>query len=528
MQNYNTSDDQPFCWLDLYRPYTLFILAVIFIGCWSLAGSANAATLVERSILTESNTHPIEFQFKHPGVLVNLDQLKFAKARVAAGENPWKATFDDMQASLLATRVPDISVMQPAPGNAGGKVLNCNRGVEVRGCKNESTDAAAAYTQALLWFFTENETYAQRAVVILDAYSGNLIDHIGVDGPLFAAWAAQYFTRAAEILRYTYTPSSGKKNFDLERFNNMLNKAFLPSISDDEKAKRGKGSWKPYNSNWDTAAIDALANIGVFTNDGALFFSAVERWKDRVRRSIYLASDGSAPIRTPFIGRFKSEGCAWIENRVQACCHADTAATVIPHYQSGQTSETCRDFPHAGIGLASIVNAAETAWIQGVDLYSVEKERIMSAFSYASQILLYYEKNKTYPRGFCSPVATETLATGVNSSTCSPKPLKSGPLNPLGDGGRQSIASEIAYNAYVIRGGEKGFPVLDIPNYSLNGIPMLLIRGARTGSRDFDPLRTAISRYRGNQGQLTENYNAHVTLWETLTHHEVGDGTPNP
>jgi hypothetical protein len=378
------------------------------------------------------------------------------------------------------------------------------------GYYEEMWDSQAAYTQALLWWYTGDETYAQRAVRILNAYSSVLMDHIGVDAPLFAAWAAQYFARAAEILRYTYTPSAGYANFNQTSFTRMLNDAFLDIVRNDSGCKYGAGWWNPYNSNWDLAAIDALASIAVYKNDGVQFQVALDRWRARIRQNIYHSSDGSRPISSPFIHNYYSEQCVWIYNRVSACSNSTTAQTVSPFYENGQNVESCRDWPHAGLSLAAMANTAETAWIQGFDLYRTERIRLMTGFSYAVQMLLYYDLNNTYPSQFCSPAPMSSL---IGTATD-----PDGPLGPRNNGGRQLTASEVAYNAYVIRGGETRFQEIAIPNYSSAGIAMYQTTAGA------DPLRTIIDKFRGNQGQLTEDYNAHISLWETLTHHRVGDG----
>jgi Alginate lyase len=513
------------------RVMSALSFAAVAIGAWASVGPAFAATLSTKTVVVPSTTGPAGFKFTHPGVLVNLDQLKYSKAKVDRGEMPWKAAFEEMRESPLAQREPNTEWMVPAAGPGGGRVLDCNRDAKGnrRGCQAASLDSAAAYTQALLWFYTQDERYAQKSAAILDAYSSTLVDHTGLDGSLFASWAAQYFVRAAEILRYTYTPSAGLKSYDSARFTAMLERAFLPIVRNDEKAVRGRqGFWNAYNSNWDLAAIDALAGIAVYLNDGRLFFSALDRWKTRVRTYVYVASDGPAPKPSPIIGRFKSEGCSWLENRADECDDKGSARQVRPVFQNGQNAETCRDFGHSGLGLAALVNTAETAWIQGVDLYALEKERIMTAFSYAAQILLYFEQNRRYPVGFCAPVKAEVLLNGDpkrDDSRAADERRKGGPLRPLADSGRQLNASEIAYNAYVVRGKEPGFRVVRIPGYSSEGIAMTTATGPQVGpGREGDPLRTLIDRYRASGKQAVQDHNAHVSLWETLTHHRVGAG----
>ena len=45
-------------------------------------------------------------------------------------------------------------------------------------------------------------------------------------------------------------------------------------------------------------------------------------------------------------------------------------------YVSGLQGETCRDVAHAAMGLGAMVNVAESARLQGFDLYGEQKQRI--------------------------------------------------------------------------------------------------------------------------------------------------------
>ncbi len=46
--------------------------------------------------------------------------------------------------------------------------------------------------------------------------------------------------------------------------------------------------------------------------------------------------------------------------------------TVFNASVSGICQETCRDLGHTQMGIAGMINGAETAFIQGADLYSVQ------------------------------------------------------------------------------------------------------------------------------------------------------------
>jgi hypothetical protein len=46
-------------------------------------------------------------------------------------------------------------------------------------CTAENDDAAAAYGQALLYYFTDNSVYLNNAIKILDAWATTLKNHTG-------------------------------------------------------------------------------------------------------------------------------------------------------------------------------------------------------------------------------------------------------------------------------------------------------------------------------------------------------------
>lgn len=64
--------------------------------------------------------------------------------------------------------------------------------------------------------------------------------------------------------------------------------------------------------------------------------------------------------------------------------------TTLTPFQSitGVCQETCRDFGHMQMGFGAAINTAETAYIQGVDLYAKEMDRLVAAAEFASSYLL--------------------------------------------------------------------------------------------------------------------------------------------
>lgn len=102
-------------------------------------------------------------------MLVSRAQLDTARARVNAGLQPWKAAFDAMRASPLASLGRDP---KPRAVVECGPSSNPNNG-----CGEEREDALAAYTQALLWYLTRDNRHAAKAIQVMDAWSAVIKDH---------------------------------------------------------------------------------------------------------------------------------------------------------------------------------------------------------------------------------------------------------------------------------------------------------------------------------------------------------------
>jgi hypothetical protein len=303
--------------------------------------------------------------FSHPGVLVTSAQLEFVRDRVNAGDQPWAGAFEDMRDSEFAQLG-----WSPRPRS----VVEC--GPYSRpdlGCRDEWRDGIAAYTHALLWYLTGHPAHAMKATALIDAWSGVLTSHIGHNAPIQAAWSGVPFVRAAEIMRHTY---AGWPAAQADRAAQMFRTAFLPLVG----AGGARGTW----GNWDLIILDAAIGIAVHLDDRGLFDSVVAKWRARLPAYIYLSGDGSYPVRPP--------GGA-----------GGRAATVDfwfgqSTFVDGLTQETCRDLGHTGWGLAALTHVAETAWIQGVDLYAEAEARVVSALELHSRLSL----GEPVPNWLCS------------------------------------------------------------------------------------------------------------------------------
>ena len=289
--------------------------------------------------------------FFHPGVLVNRAQLDLVKAKIVAGAEPWKSAFEAAKASEMG-----------ALNYVAHPWKTCECGPFSRpdhGCKDEQHDSEAAYTQALLWYFSGNKTYAENAIAIMNAWSYTLTGgHTFANGPVQAAWCAEQWPRAAEIIRYTCTNWAAT---DIAQFQTMLATQYVPSLTN--------GSCE--NGNKELSMSEALINIGVFNDDRPLFDQGLKMWRGRTPAYIYLKADGPEPLKAP--------GCEdmpiW-----------SNKGLTTP-FVDGLLQESVRDSGHANLALAAMVNAAETARQQGVDLYAEQAKRIMAALEFQAQYL---------------------------------------------------------------------------------------------------------------------------------------------
>src|SRR5262249_5004668 len=150
--------------------------------------------------------------FRHPGVLVNQDQLDFIKTQVVVSADPWLSAFNQASTSTYGS----LSY-RPHPW----QTVECGPSSHPNyGCSDERNDALAAYTQALLWYITGNAAYAENSIAIMNAWSSTLSGgHINSNAPLQAGWTGSVWPEAAEIIRYTY---DGWSASDVDNFQNML------------------------------------------------------------------------------------------------------------------------------------------------------------------------------------------------------------------------------------------------------------------------------------------------------------------
>lgn len=139
--------------------------------------------------------------------------------------------------------------------------------------------------------------------------------------------------------------------------------------------------------------MEAAIGIAVFLNDRDSYDSAMAKYLGRVPAYVYLTQDGSYPKAAPGSG-------------------LTTKAQIIKYWQgqstfvNGLAQETCRDFTHTGYGISSISHVAETARIQGTDLYTGDTGTRMR---YALGFHSLYQLGAAVPSWLCNGVIKKGL-----------------------------------------------------------------------------------------------------------------------
>jgi hypothetical protein len=361
--------------------------------------------------------------FVHPGVLVDKAQLDFVKAKLAAEAQPWTTALTPTTTASSNGQKYDSLSYVPHPV----ATMDCT--ADATGCASMLSDAIAAYTDALTYYYStgsNRDAYAAMAITIMNAWSSKLTASNGAQAQLEEAWAAEMFPRAAEIIRYTYVPPAGDATLDVAAFSSMLLGVMKPELEHGAPSENG---------NWELSMADGMIDIGVFTEDLPTFQAGIALWKGRVPAYIYLPTDngGSGEPIAPPGGEYTSSAklkCYWLSSG------SPTTTCTVPagfEYVSGMVQETCRDMGHVALGLNSLVYAAETARIQGIDLYADEKDRITAAYEFSTAFDTGYLTTQTWPTSPCGGQPGKYGQSGGNNEDGTGGELQGGQSGRLGD-----------------------------------------------------------------------------------------------
>lgn len=286
-------------------------------------------------------------QFIHPGILNSEEELLRARQMVKEGRNPWKATFDKLKTS------PHTSLnWVPNPVE---KVVRGGRTIWEPDPDNYPVayrDAATAYQCAVMWWITEDDAYADKAVQILNAWARKC-KAVGGDtnASLAAGLYGYHFANAAELVR----DYAGWRRTDFEHFCDWMRGVwFLRSQC--FLVDRHFTADDHYWSNWGLCNVLCGISVGILCDDVYIYSAAMEYYKymqDRkYSESLCNLVVGKAPDeRGPF-------------------------GYLSPMQESG------RDQGHAAMAASLAIDICGAALNQGDDLFAYDDDRLAMGLEY--------------------------------------------------------------------------------------------------------------------------------------------------
>jgi len=274
--------------------------------------------------------------FAHPAVSVSAEQLGAMREHVRAHEEPWYSDYLRLKNTVPNGMASLDFEFTPRPGVGRGNPEGSGH------IADYEQSSAAAYFDALQWVITGDDRYAEKTTEILNAWSHTLTRIDGRDQILGAGLSTVKLINAAEIVKHYDGGYDGYSDADFADFQQLMLDVVYPVVQD-------AGAPMIANGNWDQAAIAAVAAIGVVTDHAPIFDRAMDMY------------------RSPFIN-------GSIENYVS---------------EWGQSAESARDQAHAQLGIGLLGDIAAIAANQGVDLWSIDDDKLARAFNWAAEYNLF-------------------------------------------------------------------------------------------------------------------------------------------
>ena len=272
-------------------------------------------------------------QFVHPGALSTQADLDRMTAKVAAGAQPWKGSWDILVGNegFYMGGPFAVPIVFVDSGNGGNTYMNLAR------------DSHRAYQAALRYHGSGNPIYADQAVEIMNAWAATHTSWDGNSNVLLRMGLYGYaFACAGELMR----DYEGWAPADFAAFQQYMLTQYYPGNSSWLAGQTGTHYW----ANWTLANMCSMIAIGVLCDSQPIFDEALNHFYDAVHTGAI--------------------------NNMVFYVHPDGL---------GQWQESGRDQGHAQIGPQLIGVFCEIAWNQGHDLYGHLNNRVLSGVEYISK-----------------------------------------------------------------------------------------------------------------------------------------------
>lgn len=274
--------------------------------------------------------------FVHPGALHTADDIARVKTLVSSGDEPWSTAFE-----LLSENEHAQASWEPSAVEA---LVRGSTGSNTENYPNAFNDAAAAYQLAIRWLISDNTSYADASVNILNAWGSTLKDIDGTSDKFLASGLYGYqFANAGELMK----GYAGWTSEEQDAFGTMLTNTFANYSRLFLDDHNGNDEFH-YYANWDQANIANLMAVGIFTDNQTMYDHAVD----------YLLtgpSNGALPVFA--IANYTEEG---------------SGKTLTQGQEAG------RDQGHVLLDFALLGIIAQQGYNQGDDLFAAYDNLIVN------------------------------------------------------------------------------------------------------------------------------------------------------
>ncbi|MGB8453444.1 MAG: putative Ig domain-containing protein [Anaerocolumna sp.] len=203
------------------------------INAWAPPVSVLADTTASTSIFTDylpdiTEVANAESGFTHPGIGLTKELLENVRTKVRAGAEPWNTYFNEMLVSSAASSSVNSSNESSSDSSVPGTYAFNSQGVNSKFI----ADGLKAYTQAVLYYVTGNETYRSNAMHIIRIWSQmDPAQYVYfTDACIHTGIPLNRMVTAAEILKYTSCTTESLKWTD-EDTTNFTNNLVTPVIN---------------------------------------------------------------------------------------------------------------------------------------------------------------------------------------------------------------------------------------------------------------------------------------------------------
>ncbi|CAG7943084.1 unnamed protein product [Penicillium nalgiovense] len=287
--------------------------------------------------------------FIHPGALHTAEDFERIKNHVVKGDEPWNTTWTSLTASPYAQ-----SSHQPSPKET---VYRGNNGVDGENYPSLYKDTAAAYQLAIRWKISDDKSYADAAINILNSWAVTLKEIGGTSDKFLASGIYGYqMANAAELM----SDYSGWGSSDKTATATMLTNVFAPMNTRFMEEHNGQDYYH-YYANWDQCNLASLLAIGIFTDNQTMYDYAL----NYVRTG---PSNGALPVFA--IANYTEPG----SNKVLT-----------------QGQEAGRDQGHSTLDMVLLGVIAQQAFNQGDDLFAEYSNEILNAAEYVGKYNVGYD-----------------------------------------------------------------------------------------------------------------------------------------